>query len=109
LKFGEKAGLKVGMATNYGGLGSIELKRERWSEAREWFEKELPLVRELGRQDLIAAVQFGLARVYEEEGRPDLALPLAQEALAIDERLHHAGLPETRELVERLKKKIGEQ
>jgi hypothetical protein len=51
---------------------------------------------------LIAQAQHGLARVWEEEGRPDLALPLAQEALAIYERLQHSNVSVTRELVQKL-------
>ncbi|HEV7889233.1 MAG TPA: tetratricopeptide repeat protein [Pyrinomonadaceae bacterium] len=95
--------------TVYGSLGLLALDRERWAEAREWFEKELSLARGIGRQDLIAHAQSGLARVHEAEQQPAFALPLAQEALAVYERLYHRDLPATRKLVERLKKKIGEQ
>lgn len=75
-----------------------------YNEAREHLEKEvLPVVQKLERIDLIAEIHYGLARVHEAEGRADLALPLAQEALKIYERLQHRNLAETRELVERLK------
>jgi Tetratricopeptide repeat len=67
------------------------------------FRQALPLAKELGRLDLIANSKFGLARVHEAEGRADLALPLAQEALKIYERLQHKDLAEVWELVERLK------
>jgi len=46
--------------------------------------------------------------VNEEEGHPDLALPLAQEALAIYERSQSQDLAVTRKLVERLKKKVAD-
>jgi tetratricopeptide (TPR) repeat protein len=90
-----------------GNLASVSLARERLAEAREFYEKELLLAREVRRQDLIADAQFGLACVYETDGQVTLALPLAQEALSIQERLRHKDLPETRELVTRLKKAAG--
>jgi len=93
---------KEGQADYVGNLGLLALDRQLWAEARQWFEQALPLAREVGRIDLIADVQAGLARVWEKEGRPDLALPLAQEALAIYERLQHGDLAATRELVQRL-------
>jgi hypothetical protein len=49
-------------------------------------------------------VSDGLAHVHKAEGRADLVLPLAQEALKIYERLQHMDLAEVRELVERLRK-----
>ena len=85
-------------------LGLLALDREQWSEARKWFEQELPLAKAIGRVDSIAQAQYGLARVHEAEGRADLALPLAQDALKIYERLQHRDLAEARELVERLQR-----
>jgi tetratricopeptide (TPR) repeat protein len=105
----EKVESKDGLTAVYGGFGSIAIQRERWEEAREWFEKELPLAREIGRQDLIAVAQYGRARVYEAEGQPDLALPMALEALAINDNLQNMYLPLTQKLVERLKKKLEEK
>lgn len=89
-------------------LGWLAFDRGNWTEARELFEKELLLAREIRRLDLIADAQYGRARVHEEQGRLDLALPLAQEALAIEERIHSYSLPGVQELIERLKKKTGE-
>jgi len=86
-------------------LGELAIERERWGEAREWFEKILSLARETNYTWSNAQAQYGLARVYEAEGRADLALPLAQEALKIYERLQHRNMAEARELVERLKGK----
>jgi len=83
-------------------LGFLFLYRKQWVEARQWFEQALTLAREVGRVDLIAFAQSGLARAWEAEGQPDLALPLAQEALAIRERLQDKDLVATRELVQRL-------
>ena len=60
-------------------------------------------LRERG-DSLILLAQYDLERAHEHEakGRADLALPLAQEALKIYERLQHRDLAEVRELVERL-------
>lgn len=90
-----------------GNLGLLALNRKRWTEARKWYEKELPLAQEVGRQDLIASAKRGVARVHEEEGHPDLALPLAQEALVIYERLRHGKLEDTLQLVKRLIEKVS--
>lgn len=106
LALDEKTGSLDDLATQYNNLGLLALDRARWAEAREWYEKGLPLVLELGRQDIIVSSHHGLARVREEEGHPDLALPLALTALEVSERLHHRDLWSIRELVERLKKKL---
>src|SRR5205085_1204477 len=100
---------KQGVTSQYRGLGLIALECERWAEAREWFEKGLSLAREIGQQSLIARIQCDLACAHEAEGRYVLALPLAQEALVIEEKIRSRNLARTRELVERLKKKTGEQ
>jgi tetratricopeptide (TPR) repeat protein len=96
-----------GQAVRSGNLGVIALCRQEFLEAHKWFEQSLSLAEKVGRQDYIAKSYFGLARVHEAEGRADLALPLAQEALKIYERLQHRDLAEVRELVERLKGKVG--
>jgi tetratricopeptide (TPR) repeat protein len=96
---------KEGQANYSGNLGELALDREQWAEARQWFEQALPQAREVGRVELIAYAQYGLAHVWEAEGRADRALPLAQEALKIFERLQHKDLAEARELVERLQGK----
>lgn len=105
LALAEKIENKELIATRMGNLGGLALDRERWAEAREWYEKALGVMREVGRQDEIARMLYGLARVHEAEGRADLALPLAQDALKIYERLQHQNLAEARELVERLRQK----
>jgi tetratricopeptide (TPR) repeat protein len=103
LEIGTKRDDKHGIATRSGNLGALALDREQWAEARKWFEQALPLAKEVGRQEMIAQAQYGLARVHEAEGRADLALPLAQEALKIYERLQHKDVAAARELVERLR------
>jgi tetratricopeptide (TPR) repeat protein len=109
LKLCEKIAWKEGIGATCVNLGLLAVKREDWAEAREWLEKALSLARELGRQASIASAQYGLACVHEGEAQFELALPLAQEVLANFQKLHHQSLPGARELVERLKKKIGEQ
>jgi len=102
LELARKIEDKNGQATYGGNLGSLALDRQQWAEARQWFEQGLALAQEVGYVKSIAQAQYGLARVWEAEGRPDLALPLAQEALAIYERLQDRDLTVTRELVRRL-------
>ena len=60
----------------------------------------------MGRQDLVASAQSGLAQVLEKEGYYVEALALALAALEIRERLRHKSLDWTRQLVERLRRKV---
>ena len=85
-------------------LGELNIERNRLSEARKWFEHAMPMSIEVGRVEVIARIQFGLAYVQEAEGHADLALPLAQEALKIYERLQHGDLAKVQKLVEKLTK-----
>jgi tetratricopeptide (TPR) repeat protein len=105
LDLDEKLDHKEGKAIRCSNLGELALDREQWAEARQWCEQALLLMREVGRVEGIAEAQYGLARVWEAEGRADLARELAQEALEIYERLQHKGLAVARELVERLRGK----
>jgi hypothetical protein len=87
----------------------LHSKEKNFDQARECLNAIIPLFQTLDRKDLFAQVQYRLACTHEAEGRVDLALPLAQEALKIYERLQHKDLAEVRELVERLKKVVGGQ
>lgn len=87
-------------------LGDLALERGNWAGAYKQFEQALAIAKELGRIELQAQAQYGLARVHEAEEHPDLALPLAQEALKIFERLRISDVAKVRELMERLEKKM---
>lgn len=102
LELSRKVGHKEGQAVRLSGLGLLSLDRQQWAEAHQRFEQSLSLARKVSCVDLIADAQYGLARVWEAESRLNLALPPAQEALAIYERLQHRNLAATRELVQRL-------
>lgn len=85
-----------------GNLGELALDCKKWAEAGKCFENALHAARELTFVGLMAKAQAGLARVYEAEGRLDLALSLAHEALAIYERLQDRHVTDAQELVQRL-------
>jgi tetratricopeptide (TPR) repeat protein len=102
LALAEKLDNKYLQANIAGNLGQLLLDCEGWEEARKWYEKENQCAKEIGCQSLITESQYGRACVYEAEGQVDLALQLAQEAQKIYERLQHAKLAKTWELVERL-------
>lgn len=102
LELAQKIGDKEGRAICAGNLGELALDQEDWPAARRWCEQALPLAKEVGWQALVAKTKYTLARVHEGEGRPDLALPLAREALSIEERIRSRDLPEAQELVARL-------
>jgi len=107
LALAEKLGNKEPQAYITDNLGLLALERGRPAQARPHYERALALARQVGREDLVAGAHWGLARVLEEEDRPAEALPHAEEALRIRERLRHQDLGITRELVERLRKKVG--
>jgi tetratricopeptide (TPR) repeat protein len=104
LALAEKIDHKDGRATYAKNLGWLALDRGEWTEAYKWFEQALKLANEIGRLELIAGAQYGLASVHAGEGHTDLALPLAQEALKIYERLHYRELAQVREFTETLLK-----
>lgn len=104
-----RSNYKVGQAAVSGNLGLLAVSLGKWPEAHEWFEQELALARELGRVDLIASAQCGLARMHKGEGREDLAIPLAKEALSIYERLQHRRLSEVRKLLENIRGALPQQ
>jgi tetratricopeptide (TPR) repeat protein len=97
---------KTGLSVIYLNLGYVAGDLERWSEASEWYQKALSLSRELRDQEGIAMAQRGLARVHNAQGHPELALPLAEEALAIYERLRLSDLPGLKKFVEILRAKV---
>ncbi|MBG1242049.1 tetratricopeptide repeat protein [Nostoc sp. NZL] len=102
----EKLGNKERQAMYCGSLGNLALDRNRQA-AHPWFERQLALAEEVGRQDLVAFAQSGLAQILEEEGHYTEALPLALAALEIQERLRARNLNWARKLVERLRHKAG--
>jgi tetratricopeptide (TPR) repeat protein len=92
-----------------GNLGELALDRGDWPAARRWCEQALPLAEKVGQQESVAQNKSILARVHETEGRPDLALPLAREALAIEKQLRSAFFSEVQELVARLEAALEEE
>ncbi|MDQ3918083.1 MAG: tetratricopeptide repeat protein [Acidobacteriota bacterium] len=108
LALSEKSADREGVAAQYASLGILASRRQRWDEAHDWLEKAHSLGRQLGRQDLLFVTLRHLALVYESEGRYEDALLLAREALAISEKLNSRPHTATRELIERLKAKVGQ-
>jgi tetratricopeptide (TPR) repeat protein len=100
---------KEGEAIYSGDLGELALDRGDWPAARRWCEQALPLAEEVGRQESVAQNKSILARVHEAAGRPDLALPLAREALAIEKQLRSTNFSEVQELVARLEAALEEE
>ncbi len=107
LALNEQENRKEDQAYVSGNLGLLALDRNRPAEARAWYTRELALAREVDRQDLIASAQYGLARALEDEGQPRDALPLAEDALRIYERLRDQNLEGARRLAARLQEKAA--
>ena len=106
LDLAKKAGDKLRQAAIYSRLGELAFHMKQLVDERNLFEKELTLALEVGRQDFVAQAQYRLAHVEEAEGHADLALPLAQDALKIYQRLQAPEALDVRQLVERLEKKM---
>ncbi|MEW5938892.1 MAG: tetratricopeptide repeat protein, partial [Chloroflexota bacterium] len=87
-------------------LGRLYLATGQWKKAQESFEQSLKLAQSNGLLSSASDAQYGLARVFEKDGRKDLALPLAQGALKIYARVHHRALVELRGFVESLEHKL---
>jgi tetratricopeptide (TPR) repeat protein len=107
LAIAEKIRFTEHQVTCCGNLGLLYLERNLFTEAYPWYERQFALAQEVGRQELVAQAKSGLAQVLEEEGRYTKALPLAQAALEIRERLRDRDLDFSRQLVERLQRKAG--
>jgi tetratricopeptide (TPR) repeat protein len=102
LKIVQNLKMKEPQAFISANLGMLYLDCKNHIEARKWCEQALALANEVRRVEVMAYAKRVQARVWEADDRADLALPLAQEALAIYERLQHRDLAATRELVARL-------
>lgn len=85
-------------------LGRLNLATKQWESAQELFEQSLKLAQTIGLVSSAADSHYGLALVHEAMGRSDLALPRAQEAMKVYQRLQHRHLVDVHELLERLKK-----
>jgi len=69
------------------GLADIELKSAKWAKAEQLFTEGLAISQKVGRVDQIASFKAGLAKTLEMLGDHKQALLLAQEALAVYQRL----------------------
>ena len=98
----QKAGDKAGQAMYIGNLSNVALSCSELGTARSLYEKELALAKEVGRKDLIADAQYGLARILEKEERPDEALIYARDALTMRSPTRERQLKRTQKLVDRL-------
>jgi len=107
LELAEQLGSKEHEAICANNLGLLALDRSRPSQARTWYERGLNLAFAIGRHDLVAYAQYGLARVLEGEWRYDEALDLAEQALELQERLQDRDREAIRQLVVRLRRRVG--
>lgn len=88
-------------------LGELAVEREKWADARLWFDEVVAISKEIGDIEAIAGAQVNLARIHEAEGNLNSALALAQEALKIYQQLKHKDLTEVQAFVKNLKNVNG--
>jgi len=72
LEFSQQSADKEVQALPISGLGALALDCKQWAEARQWYEQELALAKEIGQVSLIASANYGLACVWEAESRPGM-------------------------------------
>ncbi len=88
-----------GIAIVTGSLAGLALERDDWPNAEALARDALPLSEKLGRLELIASDAGGLAQALLGQGKKEEALPYAQRAVEIYEKLAHPDLASARELV----------
>ncbi len=66
-------GDRAGMATSWGSLGENELERGNLEAAETWLIKALLVFEELQMPDMLAEVNWVLARIYHAKGEPSKA------------------------------------
>lgn len=85
----------VGQAENM--LGIIDRREGHFDAAKQHYQRALDVYRGSGAapDSHVANVLTDLAIVYEDEGNPTAAIPLLEQALAIERRLHDGPHPAT--------------
>jgi len=100
-----------------GSLAELALDREQWAEAESLAHEALPLAEKVGRQELIAADCYRIAKALlkqnlalseAEESNLEEALSLSRRAVEIFTRLRHPDLQSARETLAEIGKKIQE-
>jgi tetratricopeptide (TPR) repeat protein len=105
-QLGDKEGFAIGLSF----LGHIAQKCGDLTRARQIYTEGLQAAREIKRVITIGRCTQGLAQVAEKEADYHQSLTLAREALEIFERVGlKREIKETRELVERLEKRVEER
>jgi tetratricopeptide (TPR) repeat protein len=98
-KVSRARGSRQNVADCFERLGELCIDLGRAGRARRWFERELACASALNDLSLKAGAKRGLARAWASEGRADVALPLAREALDIYSQLGHEEAAGTAALV----------
>ena len=91
LRVARIAGYAEGEAYITGNLANTALQQEDWSNANQLAQEALLLSEKIGRQELIAAQCYHLAKAFLGQGKIGEARPHAQRAVAIFTQL---GSPE---------------
>lgn len=90
------------------GLADIALNFAKWAEAQQLLAEGLDISQKVGRVDQIASFKAGLAKTLEMLKDYRQARTLAQEALAVYQRLGmKKEVEETQTLVARLEEKLS--
>lgn len=80
LRLDEQLNTLEGMAVSLSYLGTVALELGKTADAEKWLQRGLSLAQRVGRLSAVGRCQVGLARIYVERGRADLAHRLATDA-----------------------------
>ncbi|MFZ4698829.1 MAG: tetratricopeptide repeat protein [Candidatus Methylumidiphilus sp.] len=94
LRIARKMSYREGVAIYTGNLAELYLARENWIAAERLANEAMVLAEGIGRVETIAFNHHRLAQALLHQHRASVALPHAQEAVAIRTRLRHRELAE---------------
>ena len=94
LRIARKVGYREGVAYMTGNLAELYLARENWIAAERLAHEAMVLAEGIGRLELIASNHHRLSEALLHQQRASVALPHAQQAVAIRTQLRHRDLAE---------------
>ena len=87
-------------------LGDVHLDSGEPEKASEWYQRGLPLAKESGRMDVLANLEYGLARVLQIRQELHPALEHAAAAWKIYDTLRHRQLQLAQHLMNQIELEI---
>src|SRR6185437_4028758 len=90
LKRGEEMGDTSIISVNYGNIGDLYVRTEKYKDAEEYLKKAIAIDSSIGDENSLMLVEEGLSDMYDSTGRGKLALVWFKKAMAIKDTLFNA-------------------